>query len=120
MADKDERGRAGEERAAEYLRALGYEVRDRNWRCPDGEIDIVAVRGADLVVVEVKTRRTALFGHPFEAVDRRKRDRLWRLCAAWARAHPDVARRRRIRIDVIGITGDDPATARVEHLRDLA
>lgn len=119
MAEKDVRGRAGEERAAQHLVAQGYTVLDRNWRCPAGELDIVAVRGGDLVVVEVKTRRTEGFGHPFEAVDQRKRDRLWRLSCAWAIAHPDAARRRRLRIDVIGITGQEPSTAVLEHIEDL-
>jgi len=119
MAEKDVRGRAGEERASQHLVAHGYRVLDRNWRCAAGEIDIVAARGGELVVVEVKTRRTEWFGHPFEAVDARKRDRLWRLSCAWIVAHPSVAGRRRLRIDVIGITGDDPATAVLEHLEDL-
>lgn len=119
MADKDVRGRAGEDRAAAYLRTQGYALLDRNWRCPQGEIDIVAARGGELVVVEVKTRRTESFGHPFEAIDRRKRDRLWRLSAAWVAAHPDAARHRRLRIDVIGIIGDDPAHASLEHLEGL-
>ncbi|PZU47270.1 MAG: YraN family protein [Microbacterium sp.] len=119
MAAKDDRGRAGEERAAEHLTAQGYEVLDRNWRCRAGELDIVAARGSDLVVVEVKTRRTEWFGHPFAAIDRRKRDRLWRVACAWIVAHPDAARRRTLRLDVIGITGEDPATAVLEHLEDL-
>jgi len=119
MADKDIRGRAGEERAARHLQAQGYTVLDRNWRTAAGELDIVAARGPHLVVVEVKTRRTEWFGHPFEAVDKRKRDRLWRLACAWAVAHPEVARRRTLRLDLIGITGEDPATAVLEHLEDL-
>lgn len=120
MAEKDRFGRAGEDRAAQHLIAQGYRVLDRNWRCRTGEIDIVATRGRDLVIVEVKTRRTEWFGHPFEAVDARKRDRLWRLSCAWVVAHPEAARRRRLRVDVIGITGEDPATAVLEHLEGLA
>jgi putative endonuclease len=119
MAAKDERGRAGEQRAAQHLELTGYTVLDRNRRCPRGEIDIVAARGRELVVVEVKTRRTEWFGHPFAAVDQRKRDRLWRLSCAWIVAHPELARGRRLRLDVIGITGEDPATAVLEHLEDL-
>ncbi|KXC07184.1 YraN family protein [Microbacterium hominis] len=119
MADKDELGRAGEDRAARHLALNGYTVLDRNWRCAVGEIDIVAVDGGDLVVVEVKTRRSVMFGHPFDAVDARKRARLWRLAHAWASAHPDLSRRRRTRVDVIGVTGDDPATALLEHLKDV-
>lgn len=119
MAKKDDRGREGEERAARYLEARGYRVWDRNWRCPQGEIDIVADDGRDLVVVEVKTRRTDRFGHPFTAVDRRKRERLWRLAHAWVRAHPGAASGRSVRVDLIGITGEHPATAVLEHLEDL-
>lgn len=118
MAAKDDFGRAGEQRAAEHLEALGYRLLDRNWRCAQGEIDIVAVRGRDLVVVEVKTRRTEAFGHPLEAIDARKGARLWRLAVAWLAAHPDQARGRRLRVDAIALTGPEPASARLEHLED--
>lgn len=119
MADKDERGRAGEDRAARYLSDRGYTVLERNWRNGHGEIDIVAHRGGEIVVVEVKTRRTEGFGHPFEAVDGRKRDRLWRLALAWMAEHPSLARGRRVRVDVVGILGEDPATGALEHLEDV-
>lgn len=119
MAAKDEFGRAGEERAAQHLRACGYDIIERNWRCTQGEIDIVAVRDDLLCVVEVKTRRSDRFGHPFEAVDERKRRRLWQLAFAWAQAHPDVARARRLRLEVIGLTGADARDARLEHLEDV-
>ncbi|GAA3945571.1 YraN family protein [Microbacterium soli] len=119
MAAKDELGRAGEERAARYLRMRGYVVLDRNWRCDQGEIDIVAAHGDRLCVVEVKTRTSERYGHPFEAIDDRKRRRLWRLAFAWAGAHPDEAKRRRIRLEAIGLIGADAETARLEHLVDL-
>lgn len=119
MAAKDELGRAGEERATRHLRGQGYIILDRNWRCSQGEIDIVARRDDLLCVVEVKTRRSELYGHPFEAIDDRKRRRLWRLAFAWAAAHPDAARRREIRLEAIGLTGADAETARLEHLVDL-
>ncbi|MDU0326723.1 MULTISPECIES: YraN family protein [Microbacterium] len=118
MAAKDDLGRAGEERAVAFLSDDGYRIIDRNWRCPQGEIDIVAERDDTLVVIEVKTRRSEAFGHPFEAIDRRKAERLWRLAMAWLAAHPDEARGRALRIDAIGLIGEDPATARLEHLED--
>ncbi len=118
MAAKDDLGRAGEQRAHDHLRAAGYTVLDRNWRCPQGEIDIVAATDEDLVVVEVKTRRSDRFGHALEAVDERKGARLWRLAVAWMAAHPEIARGRRLRIDAIAVTGPDPATAVLEHLQD--
>ena len=76
-------------------------------------------RDAHLVVVEVKTRRGEGFGHPFEAIDARKRTRLWRLAVEWAAAHRDAVQGRRLRIDAIGLTGADPRTARLEHLIDV-
>jgi putative endonuclease len=120
MAAKDELGRAGEERAVRYLTAIGYRVLDRNWRSAQGEIDVVARIGRRLAVVEVKTRRSAAFGHPFEAVDARKRRRLWQLAHAWAEANPDHARGLEIVIEAIGIIGADPASGELEHLRDLS
>ncbi|WP_295840057.1 YraN family protein [uncultured Microbacterium sp.] len=118
MAAKDDLGRAGEDRAVAYLIGDGYRIITRNWRCPQGEIDIVAERDGALVVVEVKTRRSEDFGHPFEAIDKRKAQRLWRLAMAWLAAHPLEARGRRLRVDVIGLVGSDPASARLEHLED--
>jgi putative endonuclease len=120
MADKDELGRAGEERAARHVVSLGWRVLERNWRCAEGEIDLIAATGPHLVVVEVKTRSDDRYGHPFEAIDERKRRRLWRLAVAWLAAHPDEAQGRRLRIDAIAIIGPDPATAGVEHLEDVA
>jgi putative endonuclease len=119
MADKDVLGRAGEDRAAQHLTALGYTVLSRNWRAPGGELDVVAAHGREIVVVEVKTRRSLGFGHPLEAVDDRKRRRLWRLAMAWAAAHPEHARGRAIRLDAIAIVGPHPATGTLEHLEDL-
>ncbi|MFD5225345.1 YraN family protein [Microbacterium sp. NPDC058342] len=119
MAAKDDFGREGEERAAEYLRLRGYAILARNWRCGQGEIDIVATCGDVLSIVEVKTRRSESFGHPFEAIDERKRRRLWQLAFAWAEAHPETARRRRIRVEAVGLTGADAASARLEHLEDV-
>lgn len=119
MADKDVLGRAGEERAARYFEAQGFTVLSRNWRCREGEIDLVVADRATLVVVEVKTRRGERFGHPFEAIDARKRLRLWRLGVAWAGAHRELMQGRRLRIDAIGLTGLEPETARLEHLVDV-
>jgi len=119
MADKDVLGRAGEDRAARYFEALGFTVLARNWRCRDGEIDLVVADRSAVVVVEVKTRRDEGFGHPFEAIDARKRGRLWRLSIAWASAHRELLQGRRLRIDAVGLIGADPRTARLEHLVDV-
>jgi putative endonuclease len=69
-------GGRGEQRAAEHLVSLGYEIIERNYRCRYGEIDLIAKEGGDLVFVEVKSRRSNSFGFPSEAVDRRKQEKL--------------------------------------------
>jgi putative endonuclease len=61
-------GRLGEDLAVEYLTAAGYKVLERNWRCPAGEIDIVAQEGDCLVVVEVRARSSDAYGTPEESV----------------------------------------------------
>jgi len=78
MAPKDELGRRGEDLAAEYLEQQGLVVLTRNWRCRRGELDVVAtdLEHECLVVCEVKTRSSAGFGSPAEAVDRRKQHRI--------------------------------------------
>ncbi len=119
MAQKDVLGRAGEDRAAAHLEKRGWRLLERNWRCRQGELDIVALDGDELVVVEVKTRRALGYGHPLEAIDERKRARLWRLAMAWAVAHPELASGREIRLDAVAVIGGDAATAKLEHVVDL-
>ncbi|WP_243227698.1 YraN family protein [Microbacterium sp. CIAB417] len=119
MAAKDDLGRDGESRAASFLTERGFRILDRNWRCPLGEIDIVALEAGEIVVVEVKTRTSERFGHPLEAIDARKRARLWRLAVAWCIAHPDEARGRAVRVDAVSVLGMDAGTGHVEHLRDV-
>jgi putative endonuclease len=116
MAKKDELGRRGEDVAAEWLEAQGMRVLERNWRCPAGEIDLVALDGDDVVVVEVKTRSGTGYGHALESVTAAKLARLRRLAAAWSRAHP--GRGRGLRIDVVGITVERcHGHERIEHVR---
>jgi len=76
-------GRLGEDAAAEWYGAHGYEVVARNWRCRSGEIDLICRRGRVLVVCEVKTRATERFGSPFEAVTPAKRRRLRQLATLY-------------------------------------
>ncbi|MGC8667186.1 MAG: YraN family protein [Chthonomonadales bacterium] len=68
-------GLKGEEIAATHLRRLGWEILEKRYRCPQGEIDVIARQGATLVFLEVKTLRTR-GKHPAGAVDKRKRSRL--------------------------------------------
>ena len=87
MGAKDVLGKEGEQAAVSYLERCGFRILDRNWRCADGEIDIVAADRHTFVVCEVKTRSGTRFGTPLEAVGQAKRRRLRRLAALWLAAH---------------------------------
>ncbi|MGH9090817.1 MAG: YraN family protein [Acidimicrobiales bacterium] len=96
-------GAAGEELAAAWYRAAGYEVLARNWRCPEGELDLVCRLGGTVVVCEVKARRSDRFGSPAEAVTPAKQRRVRRLGARWLREHR--VRCREVRFDVAAVAG---------------
>ena len=86
MEKKDTRkkatGQEGEDIAAVFLKKNGYRISERNYRCPIGEIDIVARDKNDLVFVEVKTRRSADLGYPEQAVGIKKQKKISQL-ALW-------------------------------------
>ena len=92
-------GRYGEDLAADRYRATGGQVLDRNWRCREGELDLVVGDGRKFVFCEVKTRTTDAFGAPVEAVTRTKQMRLRRWAARWLEDEAPV-RPREIRFDV--------------------
>jgi putative endonuclease len=94
-------GAAGEARAARWYEARGYRVLERNWRCREGELDLVVARGRVLVVVEVKTRRTDRFGSPAEAATPAKQRRLRSLALRYLEA--SGARPSTLRFDVVSI-----------------
>ena len=73
----------------------------RNWRCPSGEIDLVARRGRVVVIVEVKARSSDRFGMPVETVVAAKQGRLRRLAAAWLK--DAGVRGARVRFDVVSV-----------------
>jgi putative endonuclease len=95
-------GDAGEDLVAAWYAGAGYRVLDRNWRCREGELDVVAARGQVLVFCEVKTRRTTAFGIPAEAVTTTKQRRLRTLAMRWLDDHP-TARARTLRFDVASV-----------------
>lgn len=76
-------GRYGEEVAARRLAHEGLHILERNWRCAEGELDIVALDGDTLAICEVKTRSERAFQQPTEGIDRPKADRLRRLAERW-------------------------------------
>jgi putative endonuclease len=110
----DALGRFGEDTAARHLERAGLVILDRNWRCASGELDIVARDAGCLVFCEVKTRSSAAFGGPAEAVGRAKAARIRRLAAAWLDSHPQGGCP--IRFDVVAVSRAGGALS-VEHLR---
>jgi len=114
---KDALGRRGEQLAAQYLERAGFRILDRNWRCAEGEIDIVAAERRVLVVCEVKTRSGVGHGSPLDAITRAKRSRLRRLAIRWLVAHGVLFDE--VRIDVIGLLRDRSGQFTVEHVRGV-
>jgi putative endonuclease len=94
-------GARGEAMAADWYVDRGYDVLARNWRCREGEIDLVVAQRRTIVFCEVKTRSSDAFGVPAEAVTRAKRERLRHLAAKWLDESP--VRPLRIRFDVAAI-----------------
>ncbi|MGK5627101.1 YraN family protein [Streptomyces sp. URMC 123] len=117
-------GRYGEDLAVRRLAESGLVVLERNWRCRDGEIDIVATEGDALVVCEVKTRRAGPYEHPMEALTRAKAARLRRLAARWLSerwlGRHGSPPRGGVRIDLVGVVLPPRGAPLVEHVRGVA
>lgn len=97
-------GATGEEAAARAYVQKGWTVVARNWRCREGELDLVLSRGEVLVFCEVKSRTTDRFGGAAAAVTPAKQARIRRLAMRWLADH-DV-RAPRLRFDVAVVKGD--------------
>lgn len=110
-------GEHGEQLAARHLVDNGLVLLERNWRCGQGEIDLVLREGAVLVFCEVKTRRDTRFGHPLESVAPDKLRRLHGLAARWQEdrgmwpAH--------VRLDLVGVLLGRDGVVEIEHVRGV-
>jgi putative endonuclease len=91
MAGNAAVGRRGESIAARYLERLGYAIRERNFRCPHGEIDLVASKDQYLVFVEVKTRSEETPFPPTLAITPAKRTQVRKLGNYYCVGHPEIA-----------------------------
>jgi len=111
----NELGRRGEDRATEHLESLGLVILSRNWRCREGELDIVATDGlAQVVICEVKTRSGDGFGSLLEAVTVGKRRKLRRLANVFLTECrvPWVS----VRFDVIGVMARPGHEMELSHI----
>jgi putative endonuclease len=97
-AGRQRLGRWAEERVARWYEAAGYDVVARNWRCREGELDLVVARPGVLVFVEVKARTSTAYGSPAAAVTWQKQQRLRRLALRFLEEVPGAGRR--LRFDV--------------------
>ncbi len=120
MTGRGELGRRGEAVAEGFLRDRRYTIVARNFRCRAGEIDLVALDGATLVFVEVRSRRGTAMGTPLESVDGRKQAQVTRVARHFlaARGWAD----RTARFDVIGVRFDrePPDVEHVQNAFDVA
>lgn len=108
-------GEHGEEIAARYLAHKGHEVLARNYRTRRGELDLITRHGGTLVFVEVKLRRSTVYGDPLEAVTQRKRGKIRRMAEEYlAKNEPSFEE---VRFDVVGILLRD-FRAHVTHVED--
>jgi putative endonuclease len=107
-------GASGEDLAAKHLRSQGYAILERNFRCPIGELDLVARKENLLVFAEVKTRRSEQYGPPQTAVTLRKRRRIVKL------AHFYMKQKKlyhlQPRFDVIAIQWKDGGRPLINHI----
>jgi putative endonuclease len=114
MAEHNRLGEKGESLATTMLRKKGYSILEENWRSGKNEVDVIAKIGSTIVFVEVKTRSTAFFGDPSEAVSMSKQKRL-------IQAANDYLRERELdaeaRFDIVSIVSSGNET-NVDHLED--
>ncbi len=106
-------GQAGEDRAAAWLEERGWRIRERNFRSPAGEIDIIAERDDQVIFVEVKAWKELAVSELEYSIDGRKQSRIARAARFWLAAHRDLAGRR-LRFDVIFLSG----AGGVRHIED--
>jgi putative endonuclease len=86
--NKQQTGALGEQAVTDFLISQNIKVIERNWRIREGEIDIIALNKSGVFsFIEVKTRSSVAFGHPFEAINRDKAHRMQRLALAWLATH---------------------------------
>ncbi len=111
-ADKKDKGAFGEDVALEFLLKKGFCLKERNFRCKQGEIDLIMEDGNYLVFVEVKLRVGARFGTPLEAISPVKQKKIHQVAAYYMQKNKIY--QQDLRFDAIGISGQNGET--IEHI----
>ena len=117
MAAHNELGKWGEDLAAAYLEKKGYQIIERDWKSGHHDLDIVAKNDNMLVIVEVKTRRSRLFGNPEEAIDYKKRQSLQSAINHYVKSHRNSGD---VRFDIISVVGTIGSKPEIDHIIDVA
>lgn len=112
--EKQIQGSSGEQMAANLLLQKGYKILERNWRCGHLEVDIIAENNDYLVIVEVKTRKTAIFGPPEVFVDQQKQRHLIKAAMYYAKFKKVT---KEIRFDIISVI-NNPEVQEVNHIEN--
>jgi len=114
MADHNSLGKAGEDAAVSYLLQHNYIIRHRNWRRGHLELDIVAAKNDELIIIEVKTRKNTTFALPHEAVNMQKIRRTVLATDTYIKVfqldNP-------VRFDIITVVGDE-SNFQIEHIKE--
>jgi putative endonuclease len=116
LTARQQSGRRAEELAAEFLRAHGFEILQRNYLRRLGELDLIARRAQLLVIAEVRTRSSAAFGGAAASVDRRKQRRITRAASQLLQQRADLAQLP-VRFDVIVVRDPHGAAPRIEWIQ---
>ena len=118
--DRLELGRYGEDLAYKRIKRLGYKKIIRNYRCPLGEVDLIANDGDTLVFIEIKTRRGKPTGYAKEAVDARKQRQLSKVALSYMKSNNCSDAKARFDVIAISIKEDKPEIEVVKNAFDLA
>lgn len=101
-------GAKGEDFATQHYENNGWKILDRNWRCREGELDIIATKNQKLAFCEVKTRSNLNFGSPAEAITPKKQNRIRKLALLWlAQKKSDIEYLPEIRFHVAEVMNNE-------------
>ena len=113
---KKELGNKGEKIASDYIKEIGYEILDKNYRKREGEIDLIAEDNREIVFIEVKTRKSSNFGYPEEAVNQKKTEKMIKVANLWLEEKEKFDNS--WRIDIIAIEMDTQPP-KITHIKNI-